>query len=108
MMITFMIVTLAWVFFRSPDLAHAGKYVASMFGLGETTDASALLGGVMYTPYHLISIGIAACVTWFGIQSWDWTRHIEPLKALAILSLFVLSLAVLTVQSFNPFIYFIF
>ena len=108
MMITFVIVTLAWVFFRAPDIAHAGRYVASMFGFGQTTASSALLGGVMYTPYHLISLAIATFVTGFGIQSWDWTRQIGPLKALIILSLLMLSLAALTVQSFNPFIYFIF
>ena len=39
--ITFLIVTLAWVFFRSPDMAHACGYIAAMFGSGQVTDASA-------------------------------------------------------------------
>ncbi len=106
--ITFLIVTLAWVFFRSPDMAHACGYIASMFGLGQVTDATALIGGVIYSPYHILSILIAALVVFFGVQSWHWTRRIRPLKALVILSLLLLSLAALSIQSFNPFIYFMF
>jgi Na+/proline symporter len=99
---------LAWVFFRSPDMGHACGYIASMFGSGTVTDTTALIGGVMYSPYHILAIGIAAVTVFFGVQSWDWTQRIRPLKALAILSLFLLSLAALSIQSFNPFIYFIF
>lgn len=106
--ITFLIVTLAWVFFRSPDMAHACGYIAAMFGSGQVTDASALIGGVMYSSYHIFSILIAAGIVFFGVQSWDWTRRIRPLKALVILSLLLLSLAALSIQSYNPFIYFMF
>jgi alginate O-acetyltransferase complex protein AlgI len=41
-------------------------------------------------------------------QSWDWTRTLSPGKAAWILLLFVLAVAVLSTQTFNPFIYFIF
>ena len=106
--ITFLIVTLAWVFFRSPDMGHACEYITSMFGSGTVTDTTALIGGVIYTPYHILAIFIAGAIVFFGVQSWDWTQRIRPLKALAIGSLFLLSLAALSIQSFNPFIYFIF
>ena len=67
-----------------------------------------LLGGVVYQPYYLLTMALAALVVWAGPQSWDWTRRLPAWKALVCLVLFWLSLAALTTQSYNPFIYFIF
>jgi alginate O-acetyltransferase complex protein AlgI len=51
---------------------------------------------------------LGAVVVWFGPQTWDYTRKLTPVKAVLILGLFGISLVILTTQSFNPFIYFIF
>jgi alginate O-acetyltransferase complex protein AlgI len=67
-----------------------------------------LLGGVLYQPYYYLTMILGAVVVWFGPQTWDYTRKITPVKAVLILGLFGLSLVILTTQSFNPFIYFIF
>jgi alginate O-acetyltransferase complex protein AlgI len=106
--ITYLIVVMAWVFFRAPDLSSAVSYCASMFGMGNAPEGSSLIGGLMYQPYYLLTMAMAAVVTWFGVQSWDWTRRIGPVKAAVILGLFFVSIVALNVQSFNPFIYFIF
>jgi alginate O-acetyltransferase complex protein AlgI len=106
--LTFALVSVAWVFFRSPDLAAAGDYLARMVGLGEAGPAAVLAGGVIYQPYALATLAAAAAITWGGRTSWDWTRTLSPVRAAACLGAFAAACAVLFTQSYNPFIYFIF
>ncbi len=106
--LTFVIVMFAWVFFRARDLPTALVYCGSMLGLGAPQDGAGLLAGIAHQPYYLLSLTLAAIIAWGCPQTWDWTRAITPLKAVAIALLFWVSLLVMTTQSFNPFIYFIF
>ncbi len=105
---TFVILLFTWVFFRSPDLAHALRYCASMLGLVAPLEVAGLLRGVLYQPYHLLTMAVAAVVVWAGPQTWDWTGTISWRKAVLIGVLFALSAAVLATQAYNPFIYFFF
>jgi alginate O-acetyltransferase complex protein AlgI len=106
--LTFLIVLLGWVFFRAADLPHALAYLASMFGLGHAQPGAALLSGILYKPYYLISIAIAALVVWAGKQTWDWTQRMTIPKTATCFALGALALVVLATQEYNPFIYFIF
>ena len=106
--LTFVIVLFAWVFFRSADLPSALRYCGSMIGLGHAQAGSALLGGIFFKPYYLASFMLAAVIVWSFPQTWDWTRKITWAKAVCIVAIFWVSLVVLTTQSYNPFIYFIF
>ncbi len=106
--LTYVVVLFTWVFFRAPTLPAALEYCGSMIGLGSPQAGSGLIAGLIYQPYYLLSMGVAAVVVWRGPQTWDWTRSITPLKTAVILVLFWLSLVVMTTQAFNPFIYFIF
>jgi alginate O-acetyltransferase complex protein AlgI len=105
---TFVLLLVSWVFFRAPDLPSALRYLGDMAGLGAPQPAEALLGSIVYGPYYAGTFAAAALVTWTCPQTWDWTRTITPVRALAIAGAFVLAAAVLTTQAFNPFIYFIF
>jgi alginate O-acetyltransferase complex protein AlgI len=51
---------------------------------------------------------LAGAIVWSAPQTWDWTRTLTLPKAAAVLAVFVLSVAVLATQAYNPFIYFIF
>ncbi len=106
--LTFVIVLIAWVFFRAPDIGDAFRYLGAMFGLAAQHENAGLLTGIFYQPYYLAAFGFAAVVAWFGTQTWDWTRSLTLWKAIAILLLFLLSIGVLVTQAYNPFIYFIF
>ena len=108
MMITFGIATLAWVFFRAPDIHSAFDYLRSMFAISDPSHASSLVTGILYSPYSIVALTLAAAITWGAPQTWDFTRRLSVLKAALIIGLFVLSLIVMTTQSYNPFIYFIF
>ena len=106
--ITFLIVLVSWVFFRSPDLASAVHYLGRMAGFGAASENAALIGGIIYQPYYLATMVLAAFITWRMPQTWDWTRSISGGKAILIILLMLLSLAILATQAYNPFIYFIF
>ena len=106
--LTFFIVLIAWVFFRAADLHRALHYLADMFGLGETQPGSALIAGLIYKPYYLLSLALAAVIVWAGKQTWDWTQRLTLPKAAACCALGWLALVTLATQEYNPFIYFIF
>lgn len=105
--LTFLIVSISWVFFRAADLAQASHYLGCLVGLGGNENA-ALIGGIIYQPYYLFTLAIAAGVTWGMPQTWDWTRVITWPKTLLIILLLLLAAVVLATQAYNPFIYFIF
>jgi alginate O-acetyltransferase complex protein AlgI len=105
---TFLIVLVTWVFFRAPDLSSALRYLGNMAGLGDVQQGAALLPGIVYQPYYLGTVALAAIVTWTAPQTWDWTRTLSPPKAATAAALFVVAAIVLMTQAYNPFIYFIF
>jgi alginate O-acetyltransferase complex protein AlgI len=104
--VTFILVLITWVFFRAETFSGALLYLGSMFGLVNVPQTSLLLGSIIYTPYSLWAMGIAAIIVWRAPQTWDWSRKMTPLKVAGALLLFATSIAVLSMQSYNPFIYF--
>jgi alginate O-acetyltransferase complex protein AlgI len=106
--ITFLIVLLGWVFFRASNLSRAGDYLASMFGLNHVLPGAALVSGIVYQPYYLLSVAVAALVVWAGAQTWDWTQRLTLPKVGICFVLAWLALSALAAQGYNPFIYFIF
>ena len=107
-LVTFLIVTVAWVFFRAPDLSTAWNYLLSMLGLGATSPAAPLLSARIYTPYHVATLAAAAVTARFGVQTWDFTRRLTWSRAVLVLLLFGAAVLMLVATSFHPFIYFIF
>jgi alginate O-acetyltransferase complex protein AlgI len=106
--ITFALVTLSWVFFRASDLAHAVRYLGAMVGTATQAPAAGLIGGLIYQPYYLITLGAALVVAFAAPQSWDWTRQLPVWKVLVCVGVLWVALVMLNTQAFNPFIYFIF
>ncbi len=103
---TFILVLIAWVFFRAETLPSALEYLSSMFAVVTVPETSLLVQGILYQPYYLLVMSIAAIVVWAAPQSWDWSYELTVKKgALAALAM-VLSVIMLTLQSYNPFIYF--
>ncbi|MFO7535248.1 MAG: MBOAT family O-acyltransferase [Kiritimatiellia bacterium] len=105
---TFILLLFTWVFFRAPDLRHAMAYIGNMLGLGESSPGALLIGGILRRPYYVLSFIAAAAVVWAAPQTWDFTRRMTWPKTVYVIGAFLLSLAALTTQTFNPFIYFIF
>ncbi len=104
--LTFLLVVLAWVFFRAETLPGAIAYLGSMFGVVQVPDSSLLLKGVVYSPYYLLVMVVSAFVIWRCPQTWDWTKRLDYFRFFIVFLFFALSVALLTLQSYNPFIYF--
>ena len=105
--LTFLIINLAWVFFRADDLSRAMHYLASLFNLGSRPSANALLlRAIFYEPSHVVIMLLAAAIAFFGVQVWDLSRHVTPFRAVWALSIFACAVVVMSAQSFNPFLYF--
>ncbi|MGE9291846.1 MAG: MBOAT family O-acyltransferase, partial [Puniceicoccales bacterium] len=107
-LVTFVIVVFAWVFFRSADLPSALSYCGSMLGFGDPQEGAGLIGGIIYQPFYSGSLLLAAIVVWSAPQTWDWSRTLTWPKVVCVMGLFLIALLVMTTQAFNPFIYFIF
>jgi alginate O-acetyltransferase complex protein AlgI len=105
--VTFVVVCVAWVFFRAVDFGSALRYLGSLCGMGRE-EGSVLIGGLIWQRYYWVSFAVAAVVVWGMPQSWDLTRRITWGKFLWIAAVFVAAVAMLFAQSYNPFIYFIF
>jgi alginate O-acetyltransferase complex protein AlgI len=105
---TFCLVTVAWVFFRSPTLTWALQYCGAMFGLTDVATQATLVRGVVYQPYYLATFFACAGATWLSPQTWDFTRVLPAWKIAWAAAVLWLAMLILTTQSYNPFIYFIF
>lgn len=105
---TFVLVSIGWVFFRADDLGEALRYLQTMLGLGAVEPSRAVLAGVMYQPYLVGTVAVAALVTWGCPQTWDWTRRLTAPRAGLTVAALVVALALLSTQAYNPFIYFMF
>ncbi len=104
---TFLVVCLAWLFFRADTPTDAVRMLLSLFG-GGGGGGSALVSGQIRIPYFLGTMAAAAFVTWRVPQTWEWTRQLSGRKVALIAVALFSSAALMTIQSFNPFIYFIF
>jgi alginate O-acetyltransferase complex protein AlgI len=105
-LITFLIVNLAWVFFRAPDLPGSLRYLGAMIGLEQPSPSAELLRAVLYSPYQLLCFASAAGIAFFGVQTWDLSKRLTAARAGAALLLFAVSVVALSTQSYNPFLYF--
>ena len=106
--ITFVLMLFSWVLFRSENLSSAGAYFASMFGLGQSGDASVLLAGQLYTPMNMGVLGLCLVLTLQPVQAHDWVSGGRQswLRAAILVPLFLLALAGMFSQAFQPFLYF--
>lgn len=105
---TFLVVLVAWVFFRAPDLGSALEYLGAMAGVVEVGPVADLAGALLYRRYDLLVMAAAAAVAFGAPQTWDWTRRLSWGKGLVCLGLLWLALIVLETEGYSPFIYFIF
>ena len=106
---TFLIVVVGWVLFRANSLDQAVEMLKVMAGFASPTVVFYGLQAFA-VPHNLF---FALCGLAFALLPFerfsmrlDGTRPIAALKAAATVVLFCYSVALLSVNSFNPFIYF--
>ncbi len=105
-LMTFLLITIGWVIFRSADLAEAGRMLTVMFRPRSAQGGSVLLSAIIYTRGHLIVMALCAVLAFQPVQGFDWVRRLDWVKVVTLAVLFVLSVATLFAQSFQSFLYF--
>ena len=70
---------------------------------GRAAGGSPLLALEIYTPYNLTVMAICALASFQPLEAYDWAdRNISWV----LVPLFLLAIAVMWTQAFNPFLYF--
>lgn len=100
-LITFLLVVIGWVFFFSNTLGEAVTYIGTMFGAGGAGTAG--MSWFYVLGYALLMVlGILPAL----FDSGEYVRVPKAIKWIACVLLFVLSVAFLVSESYNPFLYF--
>ncbi|MGI6005029.1 MAG: MBOAT family O-acyltransferase [Christensenellales bacterium] len=103
---TLVLVVLSWGLFYFEDFGALAVFFAHLFGAGERMNSYSLQVFLSYLP--LLAAAIMAC-TPIGKVAYERIRHrkVEGILAIGVVSvLFILCVASLVSQSYNPFIYF--
>ena len=106
MALTFVIVCMAWVFFRAETLGQTWRYLRSMAGLATIPPGADVIAASLFTPYHVLMFAACALTVWFAPQAWNFTQRLTMPKAGVCLGLLVVSVALMWTQTVNPFLYF--
>ena len=107
--ITFVLVLISWVLFRSETLTDAVRYLAAMFGANGLlvgSGGSMLLAAELYPPGRLAEMALCAVLAFGPSQAFDWVKTLTWVKGVVLLALFCLAIATMFSQAFNPFLYF--
>ena len=104
--LTFVLVLVSWVMFRSDTLTDAVRYLGAMLGSAGISGRSILLAGELYNPGRLAEIGLCAILAFGSIQGIDWVEKLTWTRCAALIVLFGVGLATMFTQAFNPFLYF--
>jgi alginate O-acetyltransferase complex protein AlgI len=104
--VTFLITCISWVFFRADTLPQGLSYLKSMFGFSSPSFGSGAIAGAVYTPYHVVMFFVCILAVWAMPQAWNFTQKLPPMRAVACLGVFAVSVAFLWTQTVNPFLYF--
>ena len=102
---TLMIVVLGWMLFAITDFKALGMYLRAMFGMGAGAADHRSFAYLM--SYGIVLLAGAVCSAgWPGKQLGTLCRKHERVLAGILAAAFVLCLASLAYDSFNPFLYF--
>lgn len=105
--ITFVIVLITWVFFRSETLDVALRYLAVMFGAGPALQPTAWIAeSEMLRNFNVIQFVICAVAAWAMPNTQTILHRFVWWKALIGLALFVLAMSMMFTRGHSPFLYF--
>jgi alginate O-acetyltransferase complex protein AlgI len=104
--VTFVIVCVAWVFFRAATLQQTWSYLQSMVGFATISPGGEVIAASLLSPFHLLMFVVCIIVVWGAPQTWNFTQKLTVPKASLCLGLLALSAMFMWTQTVNPFLYF--
>ena len=103
-LITFILVSIGWVFFRADTLADAGNVLKGMVGLNGVTWPG--LASLQADQLHWMLMTLALVLAFGAKNTWEIRWRTTPLAAVAMGLLFLLSIFTMLVNKASPFLYF--
>ena len=104
---TLIVVMIGWVFFSSENIAQAGEFISALMGGGNgsflDTQAKYLIGENFFA---IFAMGLSAAGVYDMISSREETRTYKTFKCILYVIIFILSIAYLVSETYNPFLYF--
>lgn len=106
------LVLIGWVFFFSPNLGYAMSYLAAMFGIGASAfaDKQAVFfvttNWLLYVAAVLGSSTVGYMVIRKIVGGVNSNRAKKIVTSVVYIGIFLISIAFLVTESFNPFLYF--
>ena len=107
---TMLLVIIGWVFFASPNLSYALKYIEIMFGMGSNSVID--ITGIYYLKTNLITFAILTICSTTMVKNWIESimrkSKLEIMNPVLIahIAILFLSTAYLVNETYNPFLYF--
>lgn len=106
------LVLIGWVFFFSPNLGYAVSYIGTLFGAGASAFADKQALFFVFTNWLLFLLAILGSSS-FGytfmkrmIGEFNSVRMRKAAAGIIYIGIFLISVAYLVTESFNPFLYF--
>ena len=105
---TLFFVIIGWVIFRSDSLSDSLRFIGYMFGIGNPNANGGLFVGYFEQYIKVILVGVIfslPTVKFIGDKiKYQWIK--DTLYVISLVFVFILSIASLASNSYNPFIYF--
>lgn len=106
-MVTLVVVLLAWVLFRSPDIGSALGYIATMFGVGATGFCGQDFVTTIGRTYVILAVALIGCTPLVATLFQRLKQQGHPLpEQLWLVAILMLSILQAACSTYNPFIYF--
>ncbi len=108
-LLTLLLVVLGWVIFRTETPGQAGQVLAAMFSFSAGGTGTFLISEAdALSPLILLVPAILGCLPWreFIGKRWGKTDWYQAVRYALALAVWLLSVAMLLGESYNPFIYF--
>lgn len=103
---TLIVVMIGWVFFSSENMAQATEFIGALMGFGGSFIDSQAMYLLKENFFSIFAMGLSAVGVFELISTREETRIYKTLKSLAYIAIFVLCIAYLVSETYNPFLYF--
>ena len=106
-----LVVMFGWLLFRADNLEHAAGYARALVGLQHSPEAAYHLGRVVdarqWAALALGAVGSIPWLPWLTARAASWPRPVVELASTAALAgLWLVAMATVAADTYNPFIYF--
>lgn len=106
--LTFSIVSLTWVVFRSDSLFSAGQYYTALLGGTDPGGSAWWTQELLLNRQNVLVLLVAALITWVGCPAADFVEGAGRLRWGVLTILFWICLVAMAAQAGNSFLYYFF